>query len=291
MQATMRPAVDRRQIDLPLLLGRGVLDIEPGAVAQLHRLHGQREGAGDDRLGSDHRGGGGEDHQRAAGPSSAPNGRRGWPQPPGCSSEQRALAEVVEQQRRQHDREPGDPDRAGAEVSHVGIERLAAGHHQEHRPENQNAAPAVAQEIADGIEGIGRGENRRMEDDLVQAEQGQNQEPHQRHRSEKGPDAGGPPALQNEESDNDDDGKRNHVRIEQGSHDPQTLDGAQNRDGRGDHAVAVQQGGAEQAEDDEQPAPPFGGGPHRGHKRRQGEDASFSLVVRHQNENQVFNWK
>ena len=38
----------------------------------------------------------------------------------------------IEQQRRQDHREPGEPDRPGAEVPHVGVERLAPGHHQEY---------------------------------------------------------------------------------------------------------------------------------------------------------------
>ena len=60
--------------------------------------------------------------------------------------QQRALAEVVEQQRRQHQREPGDADRPLAEVAHVGVQRLAAGDHQEHRAEHREAVPAVLAE-------------------------------------------------------------------------------------------------------------------------------------------------
>ena len=44
----------------------------------------------------------------------------------------RALPEVVDDQRRPDDGEPGDPHRGLAEVPHVGIQRLAAGHRQKH---------------------------------------------------------------------------------------------------------------------------------------------------------------
>jgi hypothetical protein len=38
------------------------------------------------------------------------------------------LAEVVISRAGRHEREPREPDRALAEVAHVGIQRLAAGH-------------------------------------------------------------------------------------------------------------------------------------------------------------------
>ena len=40
--------------------------------------------------------------------------------------DQRALAHVVEDQRREDDGEPRAPDRAAAEVAHVGVQRLGA---------------------------------------------------------------------------------------------------------------------------------------------------------------------
>ena len=49
----------------------------------------------------------------------------------GVPDEERSLAEVVEEERRGDEREPVDLDRDLAEVPHVGIERLAAGRHQE----------------------------------------------------------------------------------------------------------------------------------------------------------------
>ena len=47
--------------------------------------------------------------------------------------EQRTLAAIVDQQRRQHEDEPRRPDRRSAEMAEVGIHRLAAGDRQEHR--------------------------------------------------------------------------------------------------------------------------------------------------------------
>ena len=45
----------------------------------------------------------------------------------GIRQQQRALADVVDDQRRQHQREPGDANRLAAEVAHVGVERFGAG--------------------------------------------------------------------------------------------------------------------------------------------------------------------
>ena len=53
--------------------------------------------------------------------------------------QQRALSEVVEHQRRQDDREPGEADRPRAEVPHVGIQRLATRHDEHDRAEDEEA--------------------------------------------------------------------------------------------------------------------------------------------------------
>ena len=58
---------------------------------------------------------------------------------------QRTLAEVVEQQRRPHQREPGDAHRLLAEVAHVRVQRLPAGH-------ARNTAPMIASAIGRAVE-------------------------------------------------------------------------------------------------------------------------------------------
>jgi hypothetical protein len=45
-----------------------------------------------------------------------------------------ALTEVVDQQGGHHEREPRQPDRLLAEMAHVGIEGLGAGHSQDQCP-------------------------------------------------------------------------------------------------------------------------------------------------------------
>src|SRR5690606_41049324 len=63
--------------------------------------------------------------------------------------QQRALPQVVEHQRRQHEEVPAAPDRPGAEVAHVGVQRLAAGHRQHHRAEDEDAVEMMGGEEVD----------------------------------------------------------------------------------------------------------------------------------------------
>ena len=87
-------------------------------------------------------------------PTSGSSAQSGASRKNGCSAaagfaqQQRALAEVVQQQRRQHQREPRHPNRPLAEMAHVGVERFAAGDHQEDGAEHGKPMPAVLHEEA-----------------------------------------------------------------------------------------------------------------------------------------------
>ncbi len=134
----VQPPVDPRQIDLPDLPLGGVLDHQARAVAELDRLTGQRIGARDHRLGGDHGGQRGERNHRIE----RPVGRQmeeGMLDCRGLIEDQRALAEVVEHQRREHEPQPRQADGTAAEVAHVGIQRLGARHRQHHRAQRQEA--------------------------------------------------------------------------------------------------------------------------------------------------------
>ena len=95
------------------------------------------------------------------------------------------LAEIIQHQRGQRHREPGEPDRQPAEMAHVGIHRLAAGHGKKRRAENGEADVEVLmdQEV-ERIERTERGEHAGRLDDAVDAEHGEHQEPGHHDRSE-----------------------------------------------------------------------------------------------------------
>ena len=102
------------------LVAGGVDDLHTRQQAHLYRHAGNREGAGDDGLRGDDGGGGGQPDHRDQCPvgreveEGAGDGFR-------LGEQQRALAEVVENQRRHDETEPGEADRRPAEVAHVGI--------------------------------------------------------------------------------------------------------------------------------------------------------------------------
>ena len=123
--------VDRRQVHLADLARRGVHDRHARQEAELDRLLGEGIGARDHRLRSDHRGGGRERDHRVERPAGKQQVERIL-QRLGIAHEQRALAEVVEHQRRRHQPEPGDAHRAFAEMPHVRVQRLGAGDGEHH---------------------------------------------------------------------------------------------------------------------------------------------------------------
>ena len=74
----------------------------------------------------------------------------------GIGDEQRRLPEIVQHQGGQGHREPGQPDRHAAEMAHVGIHRLAAGHGQEGGAEDGEADVEIL--VEQEVEGIERAE-------------------------------------------------------------------------------------------------------------------------------------
>ena len=84
-------------------------------------------------------------------PRRAPGGRTDSRARVRIGQQQRALAVVVGEQRGQHQPQPGAPDRLAAEMAHVGIERLGAGHRQRHGAQREEGDEAVVQAEADGV--------------------------------------------------------------------------------------------------------------------------------------------
>ena len=70
-----------------------------------------------------------------------------------------ALSEIVDQQSRKNEIEPCDLDRLAAEMSEIGIERLAAGDGKEDRAERDQAERAVFNEKPDRIIRVDRGQH------------------------------------------------------------------------------------------------------------------------------------
>ena len=140
--------VDERNVDLAGMGAIRMLDGDARQQADADRLRDQREGAGDQRLRGDDGGGRGEQGQRIdrrrrrhAVEQRAVHHRR-------AAEEIGALAEIVGEEGGKDDGEPRHPDRPRAEMAEVGVHRLAAGHHQHQRAEDQQrlVEPGMAEE-------------------------------------------------------------------------------------------------------------------------------------------------
>ena len=145
--------IDPRHVDLPRLRLGGVAHLHAGQEAELHGLARDGVGAGDDGLAGDRRGHGGERHHGIERPLRKQQIERIGD---GVRLEQheRALAEIVEQQRRQHEEQPGGLDRPSPEMAEIVVERLRARHDEEHRAERDEPDNAVREQEVEPVIGI-----------------------------------------------------------------------------------------------------------------------------------------
>ena len=268
-------------------------DVEARHEAELHRLLGQGECARDERL----RGDDGRDrrerdhrieerwgHERVERPVERTLARGAEAARIGTARQQeRALPEVVEEERGKHDGVPREADRPPAEVSHVRVERLAAGDAQHDRAEDEKAVEPVHAEKARGVRRHERGEDRGLRRDPRRAGGGDAHEPHERRRPEHGADVTRPAPLDEKESGEDRDRHRQHPGRERRRRHLESLDGAEDGDRGRDDAVAVEEGGAEEAERD-QPRRRVLRRPQEGEER---EDAAFTVIVGAHDEREV----
>ena len=74
----------------------------------------------------------------------------------GIEQQQRSLAQVVQKERRKHERKPRQADRMAAEMSHVRVQRLAAGDDEEHGAKHRESGQAVVAKKTVGMARIER---------------------------------------------------------------------------------------------------------------------------------------
>ena len=192
--------------------------------AELDRLLGERERTGDDGLGGDDGGQRGERHERVVDPARAELEERVVDRGR-VREQQRALAEVVQHQGREHDREPREPDRCAPEMAEVGVHRLAAGDRQEGCAQHGEADRQMrGEKVIDGAERVQGRQDLRLLPDAGRADGRDGGKPQQHDRSEQAPDEAGTFALDREQTDQDDDGSRHHKRRHAGGIDLQALD-------------------------------------------------------------------
>jgi len=101
--------------------------------------------------------------------------------------QERPLAEVVQEERRKDEAEPGDAYRPGAEVPHVGVDGLAARDDEEDRTEDEKPAEAVCREEPGAVKGDEGLEHLRSPEHVHDAENREGGEPEEHHGPKKAP--------------------------------------------------------------------------------------------------------
>jgi hypothetical protein len=192
--------------------------------------------------------------------------------------QQRPLPEVVEHQRRHDEAKPGEADRRAAKVAHVGIQRFAAGHRQNDGTEGEESQPRMGADETDGIERIEGKQNSGVLGNFERAENTENGEPADHDRTEQLADSAGAMALDEEQPGKYDEGNRDDVGLERRGDDLQAFDCREYGDCRRDHAVAVEQGGGEDAEQGNDPGQARTLG-FLGHQRQQRQRTALTPIV------------
>ena len=132
-----------------------MINRHPWQIAKLHRLHGQGECAGDERLRGNYRRQRGDQHHRVECPIRCHPIKRIL-DGVGMDQQQCALAKIIEQKRRQDDDKPGQANRLFTKVTHICIECFATSHDEKDRTEDQEAVPTILHKKVDAIEWVNR---------------------------------------------------------------------------------------------------------------------------------------
>jgi hypothetical protein len=197
----------------------------------------------------------------------------------GIAEDQRALAEIVEQERREYEKEPRAADRPLAEMAHVRVERLDARDRQHDGAERDERDGRVARDEARGVHRVDRDQHAGPAQHLAPAEHREDDEPQRHHRPEHRTELAGAAALHGEQDHEDDDADGHDERMKRGHDDAEALHRAEHGNRRRDHAVAVEHRRPEDAEAEQPPPQPILLLDAARHERRQREDAAFAAVV------------
>jgi hypothetical protein len=157
----------------------------------------ERERAGDERLRRDDRGQRRQDDERGEQDAGRQQVKRVARRLRGAQ-DQGPLAEVVEQQRGQDEREPCDADGTAAEVAHVGIQRLGAGDREHDGAQREERLAAVRDEELDRVPGVQRRQHARAARQLGGAEDADSEEPGEHDGREDAADSRGTALLEGE---------------------------------------------------------------------------------------------
>lgn len=196
----------------------------------------------------------------------------------------RPLAQVVQHQRRQHQREPGQHDRPPPEMAKVRVQGLAPRHCQEDRAQDQKGHARMLKQEACSPDRAERAQDCRLIRDVPQPQPRQRHEPDHADRPEKCRHAGCPAPLHEEQRHQNAQRDRDHIGRKCRQDQPQPLDRRQDRDRRRDRRVAREKRRARQCQDQDRHRPAARRKTHQSVKR---QDAALAPVVGPQQDEDV----
>ena len=249
-------------------------------------LLGHRERARDQGLRRDHGGHGGKADQGQQGPIRRHQVERvfdGFR----VVQQQGALTEIIQGECRHHDRKPGEADRFFPEMPHVGIQGLAAGHAQDHRPQNDEGGAGVVPHKAQSVMRADRPQDPRLVNDVAHAQNSDGDKPDHGDRAEELANAGCATLLHGKQAKQNHQRERDHKALEARRYHLQTLHGRQHRNGRGNHPVTIEQAGSKDAQQQQYPAQLWLVFDRLGRQGQHGHQPAFAMVVGPQNEHHV----
>ena len=262
-------------IDLAIAGFRSLGYVQSWTQTQLNRLARHREHAADDGLAGDDGGGRCQHHQRNLHPVRPQQEERIAALRHLAGGDQCRLAGVVQQQHGQHQHVPTHADWPGAEVAHVGVQRLGTCGAQEYRAQHGEAGVAMRHQKAQARQRIHRPQHLGVLHDGEQAQHAQGQEPDDHHRPEQLADHRRALALQDEQKQQHDHGNRQNEGLEAGQRCFQAFERAEHRNRRCDRTISVQQCRTQNAHGD-QAAALLALQRQIGHQR---QDTALTLVV------------
>ena len=138
------------------------------------------------------------------------------------------------------------------------------------------------------VGGVDRPQDARIVGDVPGAGDREGHEPQRHHRPEEGRDLAGAAALDHEQPDEDGERDRHDVVGEGGGCDLEALDGREHRDRRRDHRVAVEQAGADGAEQQHLAAAARAVAERALGERHERQRAALAVVVGAEQDDDVF---
>jgi hypothetical protein len=145
----------------------------------------------------------------------------------GVGENQRTLPEVVEQQRRQDQAEPGAADGGWTDMAHVGVKGFRPGQSEEDAAHHREGDDRICRHETERLERIDRRDDCRRRPDIDGAEQPDDGEPGHHDRAEQPADGRGAMALDREQADQDRERHRQDEWVEGRGHELEALHGGE----------------------------------------------------------------